>query len=149
MTAGRFGGAHLRPEDVHGTYQHVCMPAACPFWRWGETATAEDYQRNAEQRYALRKGWTGWTSIALSVLFAAALATTIGPLLVLLLSRQAALTTGAVSVVALGGTGLLLRGLGERHSSSRLKEFGYYCGAAAYLATASVALANGLPRLTN
>jgi hypothetical protein len=63
------------------------------------------------------------------------------------LTPTGALYFGIVIVVVLGAAGQFLRGLGERRTSPKLKEHGYYLGAIAYLATASVALFNGLPRL--
>jgi hypothetical protein len=57
------------------------------------------------------------------------------------------LVVGIVLVVLLGALGLVLRGLGELRQSPRLKAYGYFVGAVAYVATASVALSNGLPLL--
>jgi hypothetical protein len=52
-----------------------------------------------------------------------------------------------VLVVFLGAVGLVLRGIGDELDSLRLRALGYYLGALAYAATASVALYNGLPQL--
>lgn len=58
-----------------------------------------------------------------------------------------ALGIGVVMVVSLGAVGLVLRGIGDELDSLRLRALGYYVGALAYAATASVALYNGLPQL--
>ncbi len=63
------------------------------------------------------------------------------------LSRDVALGIGVVLVVSLGAVGLVLRGIGDELDSMRLRALGYYVGALAYAATASVALYNGLPQL--
>lgn len=63
---------------------------------------------------------------------------------------QARLFAGVVTIVALGAAGLILRGVGELRpppANARWKAAGYFCGAAAYIATATVALLNGLPAL--
>lgn len=61
-----------------------------------------------------------------------------------LLHPANAIALGIAIVVALGAGGQVLRGIGEQRGSSSLKALGYYLGAAAYLATASAALVNGL-----
>jgi hypothetical protein len=63
------------------------------------------------------------------------------------LSSELALGIGIVLVVFLGAVGLVLRGIGDELDSLRLRALGYYLGALAYAATASVALYNGLPQL--
>ena len=63
------------------------------------------------------------------------------------LTPELALGIGLVLVVSLGAVGLVLRGLGDEFDSMRLRALGYYVGALAYAATASVALYNGLPQL--
>lgn len=52
------------------------------------------------------------------------------------------LIAGVVVIVLLGAAGLVLRGLGELRTSKVLKALGYFCGAAAYMVTAGVALLN-------
>lgn|GEM_PF-6545178 len=66
----------------------------------------------------------------------------------LLLERpEQRIYVGIVAIVLLGASGQVLRGIGEQMKSPTLKAVGYYCGALAYLVTASVALINGLPRV--
>ena len=57
------------------------------------------------------------------------------------------LAVGVVLVVGLGAGGLVCRGIGEHRSSSVWKSTGYFVGSAAYGASASVALINGLHTL--
>jgi IS30 family transposase len=68
-----------------------------------------------------------------------------------LLDNVGALRVGIVLVVALGATGLTLRGVGELDPEPsrgrRFKAWGYFGGAMAYTATASVALFNAVPAL--
>lgn len=47
-------------------------------------------------------------------------------------------------IVLIGAAGLVLRGLGELNTSPKQKAIGYFLGAAAYAATAVVALVNGV-----
>lgn len=68
----------------------------------------------------------------------------LGPVLEDGFSRKEAVIIGVITVVLLGAAGLALRGLGELRGSPRLKAYGYFAGALAYIATASVALAQGL-----
>lgn len=65
----------------------------------------------------------------------------------LIFNAVGAVTFGIILVVLLGATGYMLRGVGEQRHNPRLKAWGYYIGAQAYMATASVALLNGVPRL--
>lgn len=66
-----------------------------------------------------------------------------------LLTPGHALRAGIVFIVLLGATGLVLRGAGElsQGRARYLKAYGYFAGAMAYLATASVALFNAAPAL--
>ncbi|MCC2320014.1 hypothetical protein [Cellulomonas xiejunii] len=57
------------------------------------------------------------------------------------------LAAGVVFVVLLGAGGLVCRGVGEHRSSSVWKSTGYFLGSAAYGASATVALVNGLHTL--
>ena len=57
---------------------------------------------------------------------------------------EVAIVFGLVIVVILGSAGLILRGVGELKKSPELKAYGYFLGATAYVATASMALTNGL-----
>ncbi|MCC2333557.1 hypothetical protein [Cellulomonas wangsupingiae] len=57
------------------------------------------------------------------------------------------LAVGVVFVVVLGAGGLVCRGVGEHRSSQVWKSTGYFLGAAAYGASATVALVNGLHTL--
>lgn len=78
-------------------------------------------------------------------------------LLLLMIAVPALLTTvhrpdlelgaGVVFVVGLGAGGLVCRGVGEHKGSAVWKSTGYFLGAAAYGATATVALVNGLHTL--
>lgn len=63
------------------------------------------------------------------------------------LPTVSAVLVAVVVVVALGATGLILRGIGELKGSPKWKATGYFFGAAAYIATATAALANTLPHL--
>lgn len=58
-----------------------------------------------------------------------------------------ALYVGIGFVVLLGSGGLVCRGVGEIRGSFKWKAAGYFMGAAAYVATATVALLNVVPRL--
>ncbi|WP_127573651.1 hypothetical protein [Georgenia faecalis] len=70
------------------------------------------------------------------------------PLLLTMVGRRdAALALGVVFVVVLGAGGLVCRGVGEHKGSSVWKSSGYFFGAAAYGATATVSLINGVHRL--
>ncbi|QCB95059.1 hypothetical protein [Cellulomonas shaoxiangyii] len=62
-------------------------------------------------------------------------------------TRDAALALGVVFVIVLGAGGLVCRGVGEHKQSSVWKSSGYFIGAAAYGATATVSLVNGVHRL--
>jgi hypothetical protein len=120
------------------------------------TETAEERQaRYAETRWMARTHHL--SSFLLVGTFWAVLA---GPALAGLLDRQTALRVGIVIVVALGASGQVLQGLGEQFSKTPsesrlgrlakrrpLKAYGYYCAAMTYTATASIALANGVPAL--
>lgn len=60
---------------------------------------------------------------------------------------KTSLAIGITLVVLLGGAGLTFRGIGELKESKEWKALGYFMGALAYLATALVALVNGLAAL--
>lgn len=66
-------------------------------------------------------------------------------------SAVGALSVGLGLIVFLGAAGLVLRGMGEQAREpirgKTVKAIGYYLGALAYVATASAALFNGVPRL--
>jgi hypothetical protein len=61
------------------------------------------------------------------------------------LSPATAVSIGIVIVVFLGAGGLSARGVGELRNSVHWKAAGCFLCSAAYLATASVALVNGVP----
>lgn len=63
------------------------------------------------------------------------------------LSVDRSIALGIVLVVLFGASGLVCRGVGEIQGSRYWKAVGYYMGALAYIATAFVALSNGLPQL--
>ena len=99
--------------------------------------------RNAAKRAGVAVDFLVWMLVLLGV-----------PLIVvpaLNQHRELAVGLGIGVVVALGAAGQVLRGLGERASSSekskKLKALGCHLGAAAYVATALVGLVNGAPRL--
>ena len=83
------------------------------------------------------------SALGISIIGAVAL----GGILRLTLDTVGALTGGILVIVLLGAYGHVLRGIGEHRQSKDLKAWGYYLGATAYLATASVALFNGVPHL--
>ncbi len=56
------------------------------------------------------------------------------------ITKPIAIGLGIDAVLLLGTAGLVLRGVGELRSSSRLKALGHFCGARAYLVTASTSL---------
>lgn len=96
---------------------------------------------------------TAWFGVG--ILLAAAVMFVVGGVLVPLATQVIAdpalrLGVGIVVIVTLGALGLVLRGVGELlrpPRSGRWKSAGYFCGAVAYTATATVALVNGLPAL--
>ena len=84
---------------------------------------------------------------SLALLVCALFAAAVGPLSSWLLGTVGAVTLGIICVVALGAIGQVLQGIAEVRQDRGLKAASYYCSAAAFIVTASVALANGLPEL--
>lgn len=66
---------------------------------------------------------------------------------VLASTPEFAIAVGIIVVVLLGAGGLVSRGIGELRNSPGWKASGCFLCGAAYLGTASVALANGVPLL--
>ncbi|HET9647579.1 MAG TPA: hypothetical protein VFP34_05030 [Microlunatus sp.] len=84
-------------------------------------------------------------TLALSGLVIGLLLVVVVLFLQFVLSPETAISIGIVIVVFLGAGGLAARGVGELRDSVHWKAAGCFLCACAYLATASVALVNGVP----
>ncbi len=97
-----------------------------------------------------RELWEGANRTRALVILAAALAflvVAVPVLITLVREHDLRIAAGVVFVVLLGAGGLVCRGVGEHRSSSAWKSTGYFLGATAYGASATVALVNGLHTL--
>jgi len=94
----------------------------------------------------LRKGHR-LRSVVVLALILLLLMVAVPVLLTLVREHDSRVASGVIFVVVLGAGGLVCRGIGEHRTSSAWKATGYFLGAAAYGATATVALVNGLHTL--
>lgn len=60
------------------------------------------------------------------------------------LPAAASIGVGIAFIVIMGAAGLIMRGVGELRPSAEFKAIGYFLGAGAYVATAVIALMNGV-----
>lgn len=107
---------------------------------WIQSLPPEIYRKGT---MAVFFGYLLWPLGIVAMIIVAIASIATGPVLSQLVpSPRQMVVTGIVVVVVLGASGLILRGLGELRSSTRWKAFGYFLGACAYLATASVSLSS-------
>ncbi|WP_182113471.1 MULTISPECIES: hypothetical protein [unclassified Actinotalea] len=129
----------------------------------GAVERAEDVVERAEEaaaRAAERVPTPAWLRFVERVmgrvvyfaLVAAVLAVVIAGVQRLIADDRVRLVVGIAMVVLLGAGGMFLRGASELTRpplNEKIRAAGYFCGALAYVATATVALMNGLPHLVD